>query len=124
MVPGKYDITIYKGGTFKHKITAVDKDGLAVDFSVYDSMRMQIRPLVMTTIAGEIPAALLELTSGNGGLTVSNSTELYIGISAAETANITFNTAKYDIELVKNEAVVVVDKFLYGKVYVMEEVTV
>ena len=124
MVPGKYNITIYKGGTFKHKITAIDSDGLAIDFSVYDSLRMQIRPLIIAESDGTIPDALLELNNTNGGITIEDSTTLYLNISAADTGALDFEVAKYDIELVINDTVPIIDKFLYGKVETISEVTI
>jgi hypothetical protein len=129
MVPGKYDITIYRGGTWKINLEAQDANGDPLDFSIYDEIRMQIRP---SWIQG-VPtgSALLELTKDNGRI-ILNGTQLSLTISAQDTTTIDFDSGRYDVELVKHVDLVadppipeeVVDKFLLGTVEVLGEITV
>jgi hypothetical protein len=128
MVPGNYDITIYRGGTFSVGINAENAAGVAIDFSTYDSVRMQIRPAWIKKHGNSPMVPLLELTTDNGGIEVVTTT-LTMFISAADTAALTFNEGRYDLELV-TDAVVgppvvaeVVDKILVGLVKVTGEIT-
>jgi len=124
MQPAEYNITIPRGGTFDLPISLSDDDGL-VDFSiVYTGARMQVRDDILHVPETTVEAALLDLTTENGGLEISGTT-LYIHLTAAETAALTFVSGKYDIELVNDAGTDdVVDKLLYGKVTVTGEVTV
>ena len=125
MVPGKYDITIYRGGTFEIVIESESAQGVATDFAAtYDSARLQVRPAWNKKLGTNPPAALLELTTANGGIVVATTT-LTLYISAADTAALTFNEGRYDLELVVTTAGVIrVDKILTGLVSVTGEITV
>lgn len=122
MVPGKYDITFVRGGTYNTGITANNDNGSPIAFNAYTSMRMQIRPPWSFITGGVVPAPLFELTTDNGRLVVDADGEGFsIKVSAADTATLSFTEGQYDLELVLED---VVDKLLYGKVSVMGEVTV
>jgi hypothetical protein len=131
MVPGKYDMTIYRGSTFSLSFTAADANDVPVDFDAdyidkpgadLGDIRMYIRPAWAIRPETTKQDALLELTIANGRITTAGTT-LTITLTAAETAAITFNEGKYDIELVTGAAIPVVDKLLYGKVTVKDEQT-
>ena len=123
MIPGKYNINIWRGSTWS---VAIQQDSL--DFSDYDEIRMQIRPPFIKGIP--VKAALLELTLDNGRITLENSNQtLRLTISAETTEEFSFNEGVYDLEMVKHINGVdtfeeVVDKLLYGKVTVQGEQTV
>ena len=127
MVPGRYDITIYEGGTFNVGITAKNSDGTAMSFTGYTSMAMQIRPPWALTETQLLSPPLLELTLANGGLVVSGDGEtLSLLISAATTERLTFTEGWYDLEMVvtADGEDDIVDKLLYGKVSVKKESTI
>lgn len=127
MVPGKYDITIYRGGTFEINIESTNTLDVDLDFEdVYDSIRLHIRPAWVKRPSSNAP--LLELTTANGGITIDG-TILTLHISAAATAAIAFDEGKYDLELViaattDPVAVEKVDKLLYGSVTIIGEKTI
>lgn len=127
MVPGTYNIKIYKGATWSITIEAQTL-GVAKDFSEYNSMRMQIRaPFIKGMPSGP---ALLELTTANGRISLqSDDTQIVLVISAVDTKALTFKEGVYDLELVKTAVVnppaaEIVDKILRGSVTVIEETTV
>jgi len=128
MVPGKYNIEIYRGGTYSTGITAKTREnGVSVVFDGYTSMRMQIRPPWSYTLGAVRPAPLLELSTVNGGLSITpNGLGIVITIAASVTAALPFSEGVYDLELIIEEAGKedVVDKLLFGSVKVMDEVTV
>lgn len=131
MIPGKYDFTIYRGGTWSITITAEDDNGTSKDFSKYDEIIMQIRPAWVKNAQSSTP--LLELSLANGRITTTQVSvtdeetqevttyiyELTFTISAVDTATISFNAGRYEIDLINNsEDPAVVDKILYGDVKV------
>ena len=126
MIPGKYNIDIWRGGTWS---IGIQQDTL--DFAEYDEIRMQIRPPFVKGIP--LKPALLELTLTSGRITIEESNLiLRLMISAADTKNLAFDEGVYDLELVKyvdldaTPAITeeTVDKILYGKVTVHGEQTV
>jgi len=123
MRPGRYDFTVYRGGTLGIGLSARDASDVAISFDKYTTMRMQVRH-AWDKAAGE---PLLELTSANGGLTVVNAgLGISVNMHASETASLAFDEGVYDLELVieAEGEEDIVDKMLYGKFYVMSEVTV
>jgi hypothetical protein len=124
MVPGKYDITIHRGGTWSISIEAKNEQDVATNFdTAYDRMRMQIRPAWRQN---PIPTGqpLLSLTTENGRITTQNNgTQIVLTISAVDTAKLEFNAGQYELELVKDGDPEIVDKILYGSVYVTGEIT-
>jgi len=123
MTPGKYNMTIYRGGTFSIGITARESAaGAALLFDNYTSMRMQIRPPWTYTFGVDRPDPLLELTTDNNGLSVSDDhTKITVTIPASVTETLPFSEGLYDIELVEGD---IVDKILRGTVKVIDEVTI
>lgn len=127
MIPGKYDITVYRGGTYRNRITARSKEsGLTTDFTKYTAIRMQVKEPWIGSLDTVNPPALLELSLVNGRITKSNSNmALDILLTASETAALPFDEGIYDLELVVEAEGVEdeVDKILYGKFFVTGEVT-
>jgi len=128
MIPGRYDITIYQGGTYRNRLTARSKEsGLTTDFTKYTAIRMQIRPPWEHAVGGPRPNAELELSLANGKITMVNANQaLDILLTASETAALDFTEGVYDLELVVEAEGLEdeVDKLLYGKVTVIPEVTI
>lgn len=126
MIPAKYPINIWRGGTWS---IGIQQD--TIDFAAYDEIRMQIRPAFFKKTPTE--NALFTLSLDNGRITLEESdTVLRLTISAADTAALSFDEGAYDLEMVKHVnldatpviAEEVVDKLLYGKVTVYQEQTV
>lgn len=129
MIPAEYNFTIYRGGTLNHKITAMDSEGVTVDFTDYTSMRLQVRPSWVRNAAGTSTDPLLELTSENGGINKADlNLALTINMAASATAAIEWDSGKYELELVITdvdpEVEVIVDKLLLGTITVVGEVTI
>lgn len=125
MIPGKYDIDIWRGGTWSIGLNATN-----VDFASYDSIRMQVKPPWIKSTSTK--PALLELTLDNGRVTIEDSDlTLRLTVSADDTSKLVFDEGVYDLELVKDInlsadppiPVQIVDKLLYGSVQVHGEVT-
>lgn len=133
MVPGKYDITIYRGSTWSITINAENAAGIDIDFATsyvdnpsadLGTIRMQIRP-IWDNVPVPTGAALLELTIANARITLTGSNlNLVLTLDAATTAALAFNSGKYDLELVTGASTPVVDKLLYGDVTVTGEITI
>jgi len=128
MVPGTYNIKIYKGSTWSITLEAKDAQGIAMDFADYNSMRMQIRaPFIKGVPTGP---ALLELTTANDRISLqSANTQILLTLSAAVTAALTFKEGVYELEMVKDAvvdppSVEIVDKLIRGSVTVIEETVV
>jgi hypothetical protein len=129
MIPGKYDITIYKGGTFSVSFTSENKLGVPMNFDVYDEIRMQIRPTwAKIPYTGE---PLMDFTVANGRIVrPADGLSLGLNIDEADTTLINFKDGKYGLELIKNIDLLanppipvrIVDKFFVGLVAVQEEV--
>jgi len=128
MVPGTYNIRIYRGSTWSITLEARDALDVAMDFSVYDSMRMHIRAPWIKGIPVSDP--LLELTTENGRISLQSAdTQILLVLSAAVTADLAFKEGVYDLELVKDAVLdpptaEVVDKLIRGSVTVIGEPTV
>lgn len=130
MVPGKYNMTIYKGGTYSLTLTAVNSLGVPLNFKdTYDEFKLQIRPTWAKMPYTD--AALMDFTVANGRIIVpEDGLSLSLNIDAADTELINFKDGKYGFELITHVdltanppiEVEVIDKFLYGLVTVIEEV--
>lgn len=134
MIPGEYNITIYRGSTWSISIQHKDADDNYTDFdaSYIDQpgadagkIEMHIRPAWRGT-PPDVPkksTPMFSLTIANGRITTSTTT-MTLTIAAADTKTLDFNEGSYDIELVTGDTVPVVDKVLFGKVTVKDEKTV
>ena len=129
MLASLYNPKIQRGGTFSVGITAEDDQGNAMDFSVYDSMRIQVRPAWVknSTMSTIKDAPLLSMSTTTGEIVVVT-TLITLTLSAAVTAALTFNSGKYELEMIKDAVTGVspeiIDKLLYGIMYVTGEVVV
>jgi hypothetical protein len=122
MIPGKFDIKIYRGSTFEHTLYAAIAD-IDVDFGVdYTSAELHVRPAWVST--GSTLPPLLTLSTENGGITITGLL-VKLNLSAVETAALQFVDGKYDLEFINaNVTPAVVDKLLYGSVTVFGEKTI
>ena len=122
MMPGKYDINIFRGSTW-----SITLEVAGIDFSKYDLVRMQIRPPWVKGFPRKKP--LIELTLDNNRIRFEDNYEkVVLYISATDTTKLSFNEGAYDLEFIihANPGVTeeVVDKLIYGSVFVKGEKTV
>jgi DUF4097 and DUF4098 domain-containing protein YvlB len=115
MTPGKLNLTIYQGSTWRRVIRLATVAG-AVDLSGATA-RMHVRATVATT------TTLLELTESNGRALITDAAngEITLLISATDTVLLTFTSGVYDLEI--EYASGTVDRVLYGTVKLSKEVT-
>lgn len=123
MKPANVNLNIYKGQTFRDVIGLESPDETPLPLaSTYDGARMQVRPYL------ESPTVLLELTTDNGRLELTDAGEIKFLVSAQDTAALVttydYEQWVYDLELYSGTGPTqVVDKPLAGVVVVWPEVT-
>lgn len=117
MVPGTYNITIYRGGTFTIECTALDGVGLINFETLYDSALMYIQPAWLN-IDDTMPAEPLLILSTDNNRIVFNGTELTVHLTSDETRELTFSSGVYNLKLISHGTEIVEDIFLEGEVNV------
>jgi hypothetical protein len=115
MKPGKLNLTIYQGSTWRRVVRLATPAG-AVDLSGA-TVRMHARSTVAAT------TTLLELTEANGRALITDAAagEITLLVSAADTALLSFTSAVYDLEI--EYAGGVVERILEGAMKLSKEVT-
>lgn len=128
MSAGKHNFTCEQGATFDRTITYRDGSGAIIDLTGY-SARMHVREYT----GGDLIVALysdVSLGTSNGYAILNGSSELTADgangnirllISAANTANLTTGSLKYDLEIESPSGVV--DRLIEGKFNVVPEIT-
>ena len=127
MAAGKYHLIIEQGATLNLEIQYKDSTGAPVNLTGY-SGKMQIRsgyadsnPTTYITLSSSLAADGTGLNfSGSNGTTPPTSGSIGIFISAASSSAFTFDTAKYDLEIMSGN---VVTRLLQGDVKLCKEVT-
>ena len=127
MAAGKYHLILEQGATLNLEVQYKDSTNTPVDITGYTG-RMQIRsdyadnnPITYITLSSSLAADGTGLNfSGSNGNTPLSSGSIGIFISAASSSAFTFDTAKYDLELVSGS---VVTRLLQGDVKLLKEVT-
>lgn len=116
MTPGNWDFTIYQGATFRPVIRLKDGDGNPVDLTGA-TVRMQIR------LSHASSAVLLALDEDNGRALITDPVQgtISLFVSADDTADLTFRSGVYDLEVEYVDGTV--DRVLQGKVKLSPEVT-
>ncbi len=126
MLASEFNPKVQRGGTFSIGITATDKNNVPRDWSIYDSMRIQVRPSWIGKPGSIKDEPLLSLSTATGEIIV-DTTLITITMSAARTETLSFNSGKYELEMIidaDGETPEIVDKLLYGIMYVTGEVVV
>jgi hypothetical protein len=116
MSAGQYNIIIEQGASFYRKLTWTDRVGQPMWTSV-DSItaKMQIR----TEAGGDL---LIELSTENNRITLSENGVIELNISAADTGNLTYPLpAVHDLEITQDTTVT---RLIEGTVTIKPEVTV
>jgi hypothetical protein len=125
MAAGRYSFTIEQGATLNLQINWMDSSGSAIDLTDYHA-RMQIRPTVeSSTVYLNLSSSLSEdgtgiNLSGSSGDTPLSSGSLAIYISAHSSSLLNFDTAVYDLEMVKGDYVT---RLLEGQVRLSKNIT-
>lgn len=125
MAAGRYSFTIEQGATLNLQINWTDSSGSAIDLTGYHA-RMQVRPTVeSSTIYLNLSSSLAAdgtgiNLSGSSGETPLSSGSLAIYVSAYSSSLLNFDTAVYDLELVKDEYVT---RLLEGQVRLSKNIT-
>lgn len=115
MTPGKLDILILQGATFR-RVIRLTSGTTPIDLSGATA-RMHIRQ----TIADETP--LIELNDGNGRAVITDAAggEITLMIEDEDTTALDFVAGVYDLEIAYSGGTV--DRVLEGKVKLSREVT-
>lgn len=113
MATGTYDTTMNQGDTWRRNLKWNDSAGDPMDLTGYTA-RMQLRTSVDSV------DVVIELTTGNGRITITLPNQIDVEISAEDTALIDPGSYKYDLEMIAGTDV---HKLLRGKIKVIAEVT-
>ena len=127
MAAGKYSFVLEQGATTNFEIQYKDANGSAIDLSGY-SGKMQIKsdyadnnPTTYITLSSSLKADGTGLNfSGSNGSTPTQSGSIGIYISAASSSLLTFDTAKYDLEIVSGGTV---SRLLEGNIKLSKQIT-
>lgn len=114
MIPGKYNMTIFRGGTFDISMRATDKNG-EVNFSnTYTSAKMTIYKAWLTNLDADPSNYLFELSTTNGMLAIASNV-ISLHIPASVTQTMTFDSGIYLLKLIVDGSDPIVDPFLHGE---------
>jgi hypothetical protein len=127
MAAGKYSFVLEQGATTNFEIQYKDANGSAINLSGY-SGKMQIKsdyadnnPTTYITLSSSLNADGTGLNfSGSNGSTPTQSGSIGIYISAASSSLLTFDTAKYDLEIVSGGTV---SRLLEGNIKLSKQIT-
>lgn len=127
MAAGKYSFVLEQGATTNFEIQYKDANGSAINLSGY-SGKMQIKsdyadnnPTTYITLSSSLKADGTGLNfSGSNGSTPTQSGSIGIYISAASSSLLTFDTAKYDLEIVSGSTV---SRLLEGNIKLSKQIT-
>jgi len=114
-IAGLYNITCDQGATLQRSITWSDSAKTPYNLTGYTA-RMQVRANVSSS------TVILELTTGNGRITLGSSDwNVNLLVAANVTANLTAGLYVYDLEVVSGAGVVT--RLIEGNFKVKAEVT-
>ena len=127
MAAGKYSFVLEQGATTNFEIQYKDANGSAINLSGY-SGKMQIKsdyadnnPTTYITLSSSLKADGTGLNfSGSNGSTPTQSGSIGIYISAVSSSLLTFDTAKYDLEIVSGGTV---SRLLEGNIKLSKQIT-
>jgi hypothetical protein len=132
MAAGKYSFVIEQGATTNFEIVYKDSNNIPVDLTGYTG-RMQIasdyssvpnRTVYLTLSSSLNPDGTGLNFSGSNGITPPTSGSIGIYIAACTSSLLTFNTAKYDLEIYSGSgACPLTVRLLEGQVSLSNQVT-
>lgn len=112
-----HDTFIDQGSMFELNILAQNSDKSIMDLTGYDA-RMQVRETVDSAVV------LMTASTGDGRITINAPGGIVmIRVGADVTSALTFNTAKYDVEVYKAADLTVVKRLVQGNISLHPEVT-
>ena len=115
MVPGRYNITIFRGGTFDVNISATDDNG-TIDFgTTYTSAEMLIYRAWLTNLDENPDNFLFKLSTDNGMIVIAG-TSIHLNIPATVTKSLSFESGVYLLKLIVDGFDPIVDPFLRGSI--------
>jgi len=119
MIPGKYDIDVYRGGTFESGTISRTIDDVPLNFAAYDSITLRVKQAWKHVGVLDTDTVLLTLSSTDGDIVVSDD-ELSISIiiSVTKVNALTFEAGRYFLDL---HTATTTDKLLYGKFTILGE---
>jgi len=116
MTPGNYNITIFRGGTFDIELTASDLNG-SINFSeTYTAAELNIYD-AWWDADDNMPEPLFEMTTGNGMITILG-LSIKLHVPAGFTQGMSFTSGVYQLKLITDGPIPIVDYFLVGNVTV------
>lgn len=116
MTPGTYNITIYRGGTFDIELTGSDADGSIIFSETYTTAALNIYEAWWDD-DDVMPPPLFEMTTTNGMITIAGAS-IKLHVPAEFTQSMTFNSGVYQLKLITDGIIPIVDYFLVGSVTV------
>ena len=134
MAAGTYNFVIEQGSTIDFTIQYKDAAGLPVDLTDYEA-RMDMRPAAGSdTLYVNVNSEVIDAdgtginktppSPDNVGDLPASSGSLRVFISAASSSTLTFDRARYDLEIYSGSAPdIIVSKILTGVVKLRQEVT-
>jgi len=99
MVPGVYNITIQRGGTFHIELTGSDSVGLIPFGSTYTSALMYIQRAWLNAADPMPEEPLFTLSTDDGTITIED-TVITLHLSAAVTRTLPFVSGVYSLKLI------------------------
>ena len=117
MVPGIYNITIYRGGTFEIDLSAKDTAGDISFSEIYTKAELHIYEAWLTSVDPDLATPLYTLSTEDGTITIMG-TIVRLFLSAEITAALPFISGVYRLKLIVDGIDPIVDFFLEGSVKV------
>ena len=117
MVPGRYNMTIFRGGTLDIGLSATDKNGPIPFGETYNSAVMRIYRAWMTNLDENPDNYLFELSTANGMIVIAG-TVIHLHIPATVTQSMNFESGVYLLKLIVTGSDPIVDPFLKGHIKV------
>lgn len=118
MAADTYDLALDQGADWfwniRWRVGATQRSAVSKNTTGYTA-RMQVRKTYSS------PTTMLNLTTQNGGITVSNDGLIQLRATAIQTAAMQPGKAVYDVEVISNNSIVT--KIVRGTIRVVAEVT-
>jgi len=118
MVPGVYNITIQRGGTFHIELTGTDNVGALIPFgSLYDSALMYIQRAWLNAADAMPEEPLFTLSTADGSITMED-TVITLHLAASVTRTLPFVSGVYSLKLIADGTETIEDVLVKGTVTV------
>ena len=125
MIPGKYDMVVYRGGTFESGSLSRTVDDVPLNFAAYDSITLRVKQAWKHVGILDTDTVLLTLSTITGHIVVSeDELSITITIPISEVNALTFESGRYFLDMhidAVGDTIASTDKLLYGKFTVLGE---